>query len=87
MYPSANQLRAARALLGFNQDEAARACGVSPRTLLAVENGKSSLNLLHTVMGAYLGMGVVFDASADYGRQSVSVQHRTPPGPPEIPEE
>ncbi|MBI1689503.1 helix-turn-helix transcriptional regulator [Methylorubrum sp. DB1722] len=87
MYPTPNQLRAARALLGFNQEEAARACGVSGRTLLSVENGKGSLTTLHTVMGAYLGLGVVFDASQDYGRQSVSVQHRVPPGPPPIPED
>lgn len=87
MYPSAEMLRAARALLGLNQEEAAKACKVSSRTLLAVENGRATLPALHGVMGAYMGLGVRFDATADYGTQTVSVTHRNPPGPPPIPEE
>lgn len=87
MYPSAEMLRAARALLGLNQEDAAKACKVSPRTLLAVENNRSTLAALHGVMGAYMGLGIRFDATADYGSQTVSILHRNPPGPPPIPEE
>lgn len=87
MYPSSEQLRAARALLGLSQEAAAKACGVSSRTLLAVESGKGSLSALHNVMGWYMGRGVTFGGSMDYQTQTVTVVHKVPPPPPEIPED
>ena len=87
MYPTSEQLRAARALLGLTQEAAAKACGVSSRTLLAVETGKGSLSALHGVMGWYMGQGVTFGGSLDYQTQTVTVVHKRPPPPPTIPEE
>lgn len=86
MYPSPEMLRAARSLLGLTQEAAAKACGVSSRTLLAVENGRGTLSGLHSVMGAYMGKGITFSGSPDYRVQTVSIEHPVPPPPPLIPE-
>lgn len=78
-------LRAARALLGFTQEQAAKECRVSSRTLVSVENGKGSLAGLHSVMGAYMGLGIRFAGTPDYQEQTVTMRHPVPPPPPLIP--
>lgn len=85
-YPTPSMLRGARAMLGLSQDEVARRARVSPRTLVSVEQGKASRGALHSVMGAYHGMGIIFAGSQDYQTQTVTVVLPEPPAKPPIPD-
>ncbi|KQP62164.1 helix-turn-helix transcriptional regulator [Methylobacterium sp. Leaf112] len=60
MYPNPTELRAARALLGWTQEEAAKTSGISVRTLIAVEKGEGTTKALHNIMGALMGAGLRF---------------------------
>lgn len=86
MYPSPMQLKAARTLVGIKQDEIARRVGLSQRTMVAVENRKSTLAALHSVMGYYTGIGVVFGGTQDYTVQTVSYTAKSAPELEPLPE-
>lgn len=86
MYPSPMQLRAARTLVGITQDEIARRVGLSQRTMVAVENRKSTRAALHSVMGFYTGMGVSFGGTEDYKVQTISYTSKEAPVLAPLPE-
>ncbi|KQU17543.1 hypothetical protein ASG63_08510 [Methylobacterium sp. Leaf94] len=85
--PSVDQLKAARAILGMNQDQIGRRAGVSPKTMIAVEARRCSLASLNTLVGAYLGMGITFQANADYTVCTVTRRYSEPQTPPPLPSE
>lgn len=73
MLPTASQIRAARALLGITQEEAAALVGVSGRTWTDVEKGIASEAVIERVMGVMLGQGVEFTVSRGGKRRGVSL--------------
>ena len=81
--PTPFQLRAARAIMGLTQEGVAQQSGISAKTVIGVEARKCSRSALGSVVAAYRRMGVTFEASADYQRQTVS---RLFDGPQEVPE-
>lgn len=85
--PTSFQLRAARALVGMNQEEVSIQAGISARTLISVEARKCSRSSLGAVLTAYRRMGVVFEASEDYSVQSVTRHFGGPQAEPVIPSE
>ncbi|AMB45058.1 hypothetical protein Y590_09130 [Methylobacterium sp. AMS5] len=86
MYPTPPMLRAARTLLDLKQDEAARLCHTSLKSLVAAEKGEASRAILHKLMGGYMGAGIRFDGSPDYRTQIVTLELDEAPADPQIPE-
>jgi transcriptional regulator with XRE-family HTH domain len=74
------QVRAARALLGWSQEELARKAGMSPRTILNLEKGEGSRSLMNRVAGFLSTQGIVFRVE-DEGLL-LTVQLRRRPTPP-----
>ncbi len=85
MYPSPQQLRAARALLDLTQPEAAKLCRTSLRSLVAAEKGEVTIAVLHKLMGGYVGNGISFTGTPDYREQGVTMLLREAPAIPPIP--
>jgi transcriptional regulator with XRE-family HTH domain len=59
-----NRIRAARQALGWTQNELAEKAGVSPRTIHAVEKGRSCRQA--TKRRILAALGVPWDARTDY---------------------
>lgn len=62
MRPSPNQLRAARAWLGWSRGRVAFEAGVCEMSVGRAERGQTTLgpNVLRSIMSAYTGRGFVF---------------------------
>lgn len=65
--PSAEQIRAARSLLGLTQDEVARLAGVSRRTIVTLETGSAPVDstTMMSVVEFLNGAGVRFESTED----------------------
>jgi DNA-binding XRE family transcriptional regulator len=65
--PSAEQIRAARSLLGLSQEEIARLAGVSRRTIVTLERGSAKVddNTMMSVIDFLARAGVRFESAND----------------------
>lgn len=72
MYPTPAQLRAARALLNLTQDDVARRAGLSSRTVISAEQGKTGKATLGSLMAAYMELGLRFDGTPDGNKLTVT---------------
>lgn len=76
---SPEQSKAARAVLGWNADTAAKQSGVSKPTILNLETRKYSKpqkNVIQSLQNAYEAAGVLFTSDG------LSITWRTPDAPP-----
>ena len=74
------QVRAARALLGWSQEELARKAGMSPRTILNLEKGGCGAGVMNQVAGFLTTQGIVFKVEEE--GLLLTVQLRKRPTPP-----
>jgi transcriptional regulator with XRE-family HTH domain len=74
--PSAAQIRAARALLGWSREDLASATGLTSEGLNKIERGISTPQRASAerIMRAFIGKGIVFTDDDGVKRQSASVQ-------------
>lgn len=72
MYPSAPQIRAARALLGMSQGALAEAAKVSDRTIASLEAGRpANRSTIEWVMSALMARDVRFTYDPETKRRGV----------------
>lgn len=77
MYPSASQIRAARAYLDMSQGALAEAAKVSERTIASMEAGRSAnRSTIEWVMSALMARGITFPYDPETKRRGVE-------GPPD----
>jgi transcriptional regulator with XRE-family HTH domain len=74
------QVRAARALLGWSQEELASKAGMSPRTILQLEKGEGSSAVMNQVAGFLSTQGILFRVEEE--GLLLTVQLRRKPTPP-----
>ena len=77
-----NRIRAARQALGWTQNELARRAGVSPRTIHAVEQGRSCRQA--TKRRILAALGVAWELRAEYFPTARTVRRTEPSAPARI---